>query len=294
MVTGQWYGGCRSRLSYNSKEVRMKQIYFYSGLPRAGNTLLSCILNQNPSIRATAYSILPETFYRIENVRQHDLYQMFPDEASFENISKNIFNSYYQDWDNIVIERGDWITPFNFNLLRKYFSSEIKIVVLVRDMLDIIKSYLSLCAKNPNFYVNREYNELDPTTIHQSEIEEKCDIIMKRGEHVHTILYSIKWMLDNNNRKYLHFVHYNDLIKNPENIINGIYKFFNIDPYTHKYTHLKQLTVNKVQYNDEYLGGEMHTIRTNKIEPIEHDISLPSRVIAQYSGMNFREEVFQQ
>jgi len=272
----------------------MKQIYFYTGFPRAGNTLLACILNQNPSVNATGHSIVPEILYRIESLKQHPAYEVFPDKTSIENVSKNIFKSYYQDWDNIVIERGDWITPFNFNLLRKYFSSEIKIVVLVRDMLDIIKSYLSLCAKNPNFYVNREYNELDPTTIHQSEIEEKCDIIMKKEEYVDTMLYSIKWMLDNGNRKYLHFVHYNDLVKNPENIINGIYKFFNIDPYIHKYTHLKQLTANNIQYNDERLGGEMHTIRTDKVEPIEHDINLPSRVVAQYSGMNFREEVFQQ
>ena len=96
----------------------MKQIYFYTGFPRAGNTLLACILNQNPSINATAYSILPETLYQIENVKQHDLYKMFPDEASLENVSKNIFKSYYKDWNDIIIERGDWITPYNFNLLQ--------------------------------------------------------------------------------------------------------------------------------------------------------------------------------
>ena len=272
----------------------MKQVYFYTGFPRAGNTLLACILNQNPSVNATGHSIVPEILYQIESLKQHPVYEVFPDEASLENISKNIFKSYYQDWDNIVIERGDWITPFNFNLLRKYFPSEIKIVVLIRGVLDIIKSYLNLCAKNPNFYVNGEYNNLDPTTIHQCEIEEKCDLIMKKEEYVDTMLYSIKWMLDNNNRKYLHFVHYDDLVKNPEKVINGVYKFYNIKPYQHRYTHLKQLTANNIQYNDERLGGEMHTIRTNKIEPLEHDISLPPRIVTQYSGMNFREGVFQQ
>ncbi len=272
----------------------MKQIYFYTGFPRAGNTLLACILNQNPSINATAYSILPETLYQIENVKQHDLYKMFPDQASLENVSKNIFKSYYKDWDDIIIERGDWITPYNFTLLQKYCPSKIKIVVLVRDILDIIKSYLNLCARNPNFYINREYNGLDHTTIYQSEIEEKCDLIMKKGEHINTILYSIKWMLQNNNRKYMHFVHYDDLIKNPKNIIKGIYKFFNIDPYMHRYKYLKQLTINNLQYNDNILGAEMHTIRTDQIEPIEHDITLPPKIIAQYSGMNFREEVYQQ
>ena len=271
----------------------MKQIYFYTGFPRAGNTLLACILNQNPSINTTGHSILPEILFRIETLKQHHLFQVFPDKSSLENVSKNIFQSYYKDWDNIVIERGDWITPYNFNLLRKYLSSEIKIVVLVRNILDIIKSYLKLCIDNPNFYVNRQYNQLDPTTIHQTETEEKCDIIMRKSEYIDDMLYSIKWMLEKSNRKYLHFVHYDDLVENPKKIIDGIYNFFQIKSYQHQYTNLEQLTANHSQYNDDILGAKMHTIRTNKIVPLKHDITLPSKIIAQYSDMNFREEVYQ-
>ena len=41
----------------------MKNIFFLSGLPRAGNTLLSSILNQNKNIACTANSILPNILY---------------------------------------------------------------------------------------------------------------------------------------------------------------------------------------------------------------------------------------
>ena len=43
----------------------MKEIFFLEGLPRAGNTLLGSILNQNPDIAVTANSITPDILYNI-------------------------------------------------------------------------------------------------------------------------------------------------------------------------------------------------------------------------------------
>ena len=69
----------------------MKSIYFTYGLPRSGNTLLSCILNQNPKINTTANSILPSVMFAVEMVKLHDVvYRNFPDEESFNNILKNL------------------------------------------------------------------------------------------------------------------------------------------------------------------------------------------------------------
>ena len=65
----------------------MKKIYFMYGLPRAGNTLLGCILNQNPRINATANSVLPEIMFSINNIKYYDVaYNNFPDEASIDNV----------------------------------------------------------------------------------------------------------------------------------------------------------------------------------------------------------------
>tara|TARA_B100001094_G_C18131979_1_gene772800 strand:- start:403 stop:528 length:126 start_codon:yes stop_codon:yes gene_type:complete len=41
----------------------MKKIFFISGLPRSGNTLLSSLLNQNPDITVSGQSIIPEIFF---------------------------------------------------------------------------------------------------------------------------------------------------------------------------------------------------------------------------------------
>ena len=260
-----------------------------SGLPRAGNTLLSSILNQNPKINATANSVLPEIMFRIHDVKSQDIvYNNFPDEASVDNVLKNLFDAYYKDWDgDFIIERGAWITPYNFTLLENYFGDDIKIVILVRDVLDVIKSYLNLCAKDPNFYINVGYNKLDHATLYLSEIEEKCELIMKKGDLLDTMLYSIKWLLDNKKNSLLHFVDYKDLIKDTEKEIKGIYKFFNMDYYHHHFTNLEQFSINNVKYDDNAYGAsiDMHKIRTGKIKSLTHSIELPKSVVNKYSGL---------
>ena len=39
----------------------MKEIFFLSGLPRAGNTLFGSLMNQNPDVAVTANSITADT-----------------------------------------------------------------------------------------------------------------------------------------------------------------------------------------------------------------------------------------
>ena len=68
-----------------------KKYFFITGLPRTGNTLLSSLLNQNPDITATGDSVVPEIFYRVEEIKKINIYQNFPDEKSLDNINKNVF-----------------------------------------------------------------------------------------------------------------------------------------------------------------------------------------------------------
>ena len=43
----------------------IKKVFFLVGLPRAGNTLLSSILNQNSDIAVTANSITADILYNL-------------------------------------------------------------------------------------------------------------------------------------------------------------------------------------------------------------------------------------
>jgi hypothetical protein len=77
----------------------MKKIYYLIGMPRAGNTLFGSLLNQNPRVRVTANSIVPEIMWSTQCLKKDEIYQNFPNEKSIDNVIKNIISNYYKDWD---------------------------------------------------------------------------------------------------------------------------------------------------------------------------------------------------
>ena len=265
-----------------------KKIYTLSGFPRSGNTLLSCILNQNPFVQATGHSFTPEILYALAHVKNSSLYLNFPDSKSYNNVMKNIISNYYKDWNaDYIIERGDWITPFNFNMFKQYAPNEIKIVILVRDIIDIIKSYLKICGNNPLFYINAHYNSLDKTELYTDEIETKCDLIMKKNGYVDTALYSIKWLIENNHLSNMYIVEYENLVNNPKETVQLICEFYGLPAYEYKFTDLQQLEVDGLIYNDKYLNAPLHAIRTDKIEKKMNKITLSPKIINKYSNLEF-------
>ena len=48
-----------------------KKYFYFTGLPRAGNTLLSAMLNENHDVYATGHSFLPDIFFAIKNAEQN-------------------------------------------------------------------------------------------------------------------------------------------------------------------------------------------------------------------------------
>tara|TARA_Y100001972_G_C7649099_1_gene326333 strand:- start:1006 stop:1818 length:813 start_codon:yes stop_codon:yes gene_type:complete len=262
----------------------VKKYFYFSGLPRSGNTLLSAILNENPDIHATGHSFLPDLFYAINNSKQNSTrFKNYPCENNLKNIYKNLIYNYYQDYNcKYVIERGDWITPYNLEILKKHVPNNLKIVILVRDVLEIIRSFLKLCNNNSTFYINNIYNSLDHTTIFTDEIETKVDLIMDKGQYVNTILYSIYQLKKNKQIKDFLVIDYNDLVKNYKQTIKKIYDYYEIPQFNHTFKNFKKPPI----YDDFVLGAEMHKIRTDKIYKSNNNIELPKNVVNKYKHLN--------
>ncbi len=81
---------------------------------------------------------------------------------------------------------------------------------------------------------------------------------------------------------------YNDLVKKPQQTIDDVYEFLNIPKFKHKFENISQFKANGLSYNDEVLGGNLHTIKTNKVKKNEYNVNdiLPQTVINKYSGLN--------
>ena len=226
-----------------------KKYYFLSGLPRAGNTLLGSILNQNKSISMTANSTVCEMLYRIESIKyQIPAFVNFPDSKSFDNVSKNILKNYYSEWKSrYIIDRSCWGTPENLEMLKNYCPNDIKIIVLTRNLNEVLASFIKWSQENPNNFLK-----------HYPSTEEKCDFLMNPNGQIIKQLYSYHNLIKPENQKYSLVIDYEDLVNDTEKQIQRIYDFLKIRRYKHQYINLSQLQSNQINYCDDIYGKNLH------------------------------------
>jgi hypothetical protein len=224
----------------------MKQYYFLCGMPRAGNTVLSAVMNQDKRVTFTANSILCDIVYQLDNLKKNDIYLNFPDEESIDNVIKNSFNNYYKKWkSNIIIDRAPWGTEINLKLLKKYIDKEPKFIILYRSYKKCLNSLIFLEKKENKKKAYDFYKNNRSSILNQS-------------------YYSIKNILKNK-EKFL-FVSYNNFIKYPNKTILKIYNFLKIQPKKLKLKNFKNFEANNLNYDDNVLSVKsLHKIRTEKL-----------------------------
>ena len=60
-----------------------------------------------------------------------------------------VYNLYYKHWNyKYIIDRGPAGTVGNLRLLRKHFKQEIKVIFLVRPILEVLASWVTWASKN--------------------------------------------------------------------------------------------------------------------------------------------------
>ena len=234
-----------------SEPKTSKQLFFLVAQPRSGNTLFTSIMNQNPEIACTPNSITLEIMKDLFLLKQTDVFQNYPDHKSLDNVLDVVYDTYYKDWPQpIIIDRGPVMTPGNFTLMQKHFKRPFKCIVLLRDVMDVLASYMKWYTENPDAFPNRFNFKND---------EEKLLNIMNKDGAVAKELEAIKNAY--NYPDICHFVKYDDMVAHPEKTFIDLYQFLGIKPFNHSFQDLKQVEVNGMKYDDTIVGKNMHTIR---------------------------------
>ena len=261
-----------------SEPKKNKQLFFLVAMPRSGNTLFASIMNQNPEIVATPNSITLEIMKDLHLLKQTDVFLNYPDHKSLDNVLDSVFDTYYKDWpQRIIIDRGPVMTPGNFQLMQKHFKRPFKCIVLLRDLMDVLASYMKWYTENSDSFVNRFNLKND---------EEKLMMVMNKDGAVAKDLEAIKNAF--NYPDICHFVKYDDLVSQPEQEFRKIYKFIGEPYYNHKFENLKQVEVNGMGYDDKIVGKNMHKIKTvvrKKYNPYIEKI--PERIRQKYGHIRF-------
>ena len=246
-------------------------------MPRSGNTLFASIMNQNPVIAVTANSITLEIMKELYLLKQTDVYQNFPEEQSLTNIMDSIYPLYYRYWpQQYIIDRGPVCTPGNLKIMQKHFKKPIRCIVLVRDVLDVLASYIKWFETEPTSFLNKH-----------KTIDEKLSQVMSKDGAVARELMSIQYLIQHPEMAV--FIKYDNLVQNPEQEIRKVYNFLNLSYYPHYFTNLDQITINGIAYEDSIVGKNMHNIRTEKIMKVENTYKklIPERFIKEYGHIRF-------
>ena len=264
----------------------MKEIFFLNGLPRAGNTVFGSIMNQNPNVAATANSICADMMGELFMLKRTDIFKNYPDHKSFDNVAKTVFENYYKDWkQDYIIDRAPWGYPINLKFLKET-KSNIKIIVLVRDIIEVLGSFIDWSNREPTSFVNQ---------YAAKTVEEKCNMLMNTDGQIVKELIGIKHLLDHQPKEIYHIIKFNDLVKDTESTIDGVYNFLGIPKFKHDFNNINEFKVNNMGYDDSVLGQGLHTLQTGAIKNYKEKYDaysiIPSVIINKYKQCNFWEEI---
>ena len=254
-----------------------KQLFFLVAQPRSGNTLFTSIINQNPEIACTPNSITLEIMKDLFLLKETDVFQNYPDHKSLDNVLDVVYDNYYKDWPQpIIIDRGPVMTEGNLYLMQKHFKRSFKCIILLRDTMDVLASYMKWYTENPDAFVNKLANT----------DEEKLSIVMNKEGAVAKDLEAIKNSY--NYKDMCHYVKYDDLVSQPEQEIRKVYQFMNLPYFNHRFQDLQQVEVNGMKYDDTVLGKNMHNIRsTVEKVPNPYIDKIPERIRQKYEHIRF-------
>jgi len=271
--------------NWNSKKTqsdnRIKKLFFLVAMPRSGNTLFASIMNQNPDLVCTANSITLEIMKSLFLLKKTDVFQNYSDHQSLDNVLDSVYESYYKDWpQKYIIDRGPVTLTGNFNLMKKHLKKPFKVIVLVRDLMEVLASYMKWYTENPNAFPNWEEFKLKSD-------DEKISNLMSTEGAIAKQLNAIKNAY--NYSEICHFIKYDDLVQNPEEEIRKVYDFLEIPFFKHRFFDLDQININGVEYNDSTLGDNMHNIRTNEIKKEYNPYieRIPTRIRKKYEHVKF-------
>ena len=215
-----------------------KTFYFMAGLPRAGSTLLSTLLNQNPRFHSGPSSpVLGAMFALHDNFQGNELYTGYPKPVRVNEIVGSVIRHWYSDVEQEVIfdKNRAWTARVPF--IEGYIGQEAKVIVPVRRVDEILTSLLTMVHRNTfvegqpriNFVDEQLVKNNIPITDHN-----RCEyLLVAQGGIVWESLNATKMGVDEGHSDKFHYVDYNDLVTDPQGELNSIYEFLGEESFEH-------------------------------------------------------------
>lgn len=239
-----------------------KAYYFMSGLPRSGSTLLSALLNQNPRFYSGPSSPVVPTMIALEQSLANDeLYLAYPKQPQAAKIISSVLENWYSDVEKPVIfdKNRSWVNRLHY--IPGYFGIEPKVLYPVRDISEILSSFISMYRRNP--YTGQGRIPFLDEMLIKSNIplsdDNRCEVLCSPGGIVGASYNGLKQVFAEGREKQIHLIEYNDLINQPEETMEKIYDFLGEEYFHHNFESIENIH----RENDQLVYGlpDMHDVR---------------------------------
>lgn len=242
----------------------MKQFFFISGLPRSGSTLLCNILAQNPEVHVSkATSGLHDVLFNIRNQwdRLIEHQAEGTDYERLRRVLRGVFENYHDTEKSVIIDKGrGWLSLIE--MAEFALGCEIKILSPVRDVAEILASFENLWRKTTG---KSQWSFESNDYMLSQTVAGRCEIWSRRDQPVGLAYNRVNDAISRGHAGKIKFIEFDDLTSSPSSVMAGIYKFLDMDYFSHDFSNIAQYT-REDDENVHRIEG-LHSIRP-KVAPV--------------------------
>ena len=234
----------------------MEKIFYLSGMPRSGSTLLGSILSQHNDVFVTPTSPL--------NRVMHDLFESLQNNTmrgirDIDELNSKLFYNLVKIWYDDVPKKyvfdksRGW--GFNIQAIQAFIDPDPRVIITKRPLEDVISSFVVLIEKDPKNHIDRSlYSDGKKLTT-----ENRAMAIWDRFKDYgfKSTKIAVEQFSD-----IIHIVDYDNLINNTEEVMNGVWNYLDVPKPIHTFDNIECY----LNENDENWGIQgLHVVRS-KIE----------------------------
>jgi len=270
-----------------------RKYYFMSGLPRSGSTLLSSLLNQNPRFHSGPSSPVVPTILALENsLSQDELYLAYPKPEQARRLIASVLQIYYSDVERPVIfdKNRSWVDRMNY--IEGYFGIQPKILYPVRNIDEILASFISMHRRNP-YTGEGKISFMDEILIKSNQPlndDSRCQMLAGPMGILGQSYNGLKTVFEQGKQNLIHLIEYDDLINQPKETMEKIYDFLEEKYFEHDYQNIKNM--HREKDKEVYGIADMHEVRKSlgksSVDPKE---LLSENILNLCKGVEFWRDV---
>lgn len=261
----------------------MKSLHFISGLPRAGSTLLSAVLRQNPRFHADVSSPLKGLLSTLLPALSEQEFAPVMDDAFRLRALRGLCDAYHGGRPEPVVFDTHRLWTSQLPLLGELFPGS-RVICCVRDIGWVLDSVERMLARNPaRMSAIFKFQRLD--TVYQ-----RVELMMNPGDgFVGLPLTSLREAWFSRHASALVVVPYSQLTQQPERTLRALYEVLQEPWFEHNFEALDF----DAPERDEVVGMPgLHQVRA-RMQADDRAPGIPPDVFNRYAPAQFWQQANQ-